>query len=285
MTGSNRRAPWIAGLLSLALTGLGHFYVGKAKRGVFFFLGLYILFALLLGLLVFTLNIYSLLLCVVLLAVYSILVIVDAMKIAKVQSASYSLKWYNRWYYYVALFVLIMTTFSAFDTTKWVKDNLFSSARGTTGSMEPTFLHGDLFFVNYFIYRVKKPQRGDVVVFRHPQATPPLHRFMKRLIGIEGDVIEIKNNHLFVNGIENREDYEKEKEVSGESRVVNENFGPVTVPPNSFFLLGDNRDDSYDSRHWGFVPEEDIIGKTTSIYWSWDKDKKTIRWDRIGKRF
>jgi len=163
--GNNRRNQWVAGLLSLPLMGLGHIYAGKAKRGLFVFLGLHVLFAFLLILFVFILNIYFLLISAAVFVTYFIFGVVDAVKIAKQHSTSYALKWYNRWYFYIALIMLTTIAQPPFDATvaaEWTKEYLFSTARGTTGSMQPTILPGDRFFVNHLIYRIKKPQHGDI---------------------------------------------------------------------------------------------------------------------------
>lgn len=175
-----------------------------------------------------------------------------------------------------------------------------------SGSMEKTLLIGDHILVNKFIYGVKipiiqktiipikDPQREDIIVFKYP--VDPEKDFIKRVIGVPGDIIEIRDKQVFVNGKafgkKNYENYNDPNELPAESSH-RDNYGPITVPPDSLFVMGDNRDNSYDSRFWGFVPLESVKGKAFLIYWSsvlprgwiWDWNWGTllIRWNRLGK--
>jgi len=166
-----------------------------------------------------------------------------------------------------------------------------------SGSMEPTLLIGDHILVNKFIYglsipfvekkalRFKKPDRGDVVVFIYP--VDPDKDFIKRVIAVGGATIALKDTKIFVNGapITDEHGHYSDKRViqqwsSGSNR---DNFGPVTVPPDSLFVLGDNRDRSYDSRLLGFVDINKVKGRAFLIYWSWESPFKNFRWKRIGR--
>ena len=163
-----------------------------------------------------------------------------------------------------------------------------------SGSMEPTLQIGDHILVNKFIYGVKipftsiqlfpleNPQRGDVLVFIYP--LDPSKDFIKRVVAVEGDTVKMVNKKLYINGIEVPDPhavYTEESALSGEVQK-RDNFGPVTVPKGALFVLGDNRDRSLDSRFWGFVPLEDVRGKAFIIYWSWDSQGTTVRWNRLG---
>lgn len=164
-----------------------------------------------------------------------------------------------------------------------------------SGSMIPTLLIGDHLLVNKFIYGVhppfsdkkvlvfEKPKRGDIIVFKYPE--DPSRDFIKRVIGIEGDTIEIKNKKVFVNGIELKEPYARYVDSYIHPRELDprDNFGPVKVPKGKLFVMGDNRDQSYDSRFWGFVDLKDVKGKAFIIYWSWDSESGKPRLERIGK--
>lgn len=166
-------------------------------------------------------------------------------------------------------------------------------------SMAPTLLVGDHLLVNKFIYGVKipllrrtiipvtDPKRGDIVVFIYPQDRSK--DFIKRVIGVGGDKIEIRNKKIWIN------DQPHEDAVGVYSDPIcypaivqpRDNFGPATVPRNSLFVMGDNRDQSLDSRFWGFVELKDVEGKAMIIYWSWNRDDqnnplKKIRWERLG---
>ena len=163
-----------------------------------------------------------------------------------------------------------------------------------SGSMEPTLVIGDHILVNKFIYGIKipftsirlfplyKPQREEVVVFIYP--LDPSKDFIKRVVAVEGDTVKIVNKKLFINGSEAANSYAvyKEDTVFPAEMQKRDNFGPVTVPPGSLFVMGDNRDRSLDSRFWGFVPLEDLRGKAFIIYWSWNSQETTVRWNRIG---
>jgi signal peptidase I len=164
-----------------------------------------------------------------------------------------------------------------------------------SGSMKETLLIGDHILVNKFLYGVKlpfvsttiiaykEPKRGDIVVFKFPE--DPDKDFIKRVVGVAGDVVEGRDKKIFVNHEPLNHDYGIHKD----SRIVpgniqpRDNFGPLVVPEKSLFVMGDNRDHSYDSRFWGFVNLKSVRGKAFLIYWSWDKSNFGVRWKRIGQ--
>ena len=180
-----------------------------------------------------------------------------------------------------------------------------------TGSMENTLLVGDFLLVNKFIYGAKipftdirlpafdEPKPNDIVVFKYPK--DPKLDYIKRCLAVGGQTVEIRNKVVYVDGKEiplppkgqhifsdirppGVQDYDNFPTGSGNR----DNYGPVKVPENHYFMLGDNRDNSQDSRYWGFLPKENIVGKPLIIYFSWDKTIplyrffKKIRWVRIG---
>lgn len=171
-----------------------------------------------------------------------------------------------------------------------------------SGSMIPTLKIGDHLLVNKFSYGLKlpftgtvvipwkDPQRGDVVVFRFPKDRSV--DYIKRVIGVPGDIVEIKNKRVFINGkaIEDSHAHFSSQLVISGKESPRDNYGPVTVPEGALLVLGDNRDNSYDGRFWGFVDQRDVLGKAFILYWSWDLDKplfsvdrlSSIRWGRIG---
>jgi signal peptidase I len=173
-----------------------------------------------------------------------------------------------------------------------------------SGSMLETLQIGDYLLVNKFVYGLRnpftnkvmvslgQPQRGDIVVFIFPQ--DPSKDFIKRIIGVAGDKIHIINKKLYVNDhlVETPQaifkDYhiidQNDAWISGGSEGSRrDNFGPITVGPGQVFVMGDNRDHSYDSRFWGTVPLDNVRGKAWIIYFSLDKNKFWPRWERIGK--
>jgi signal peptidase I len=169
-----------------------------------------------------------------------------------------------------------------------------------SGSMIPTLLVGDHILVNKFLlgtpvdipftninlFRMpglRAPERGDVIVFKYPE--DPRRDFIKRVIGVGGDVVMEKNKDVYVNGRRLVEPYVQhvDEEIKSGEYDRRDNFGPIVVPKGSVFVMGDNRDESYDSRFWGFVDDSVIKGKAIIIYWSWDKDASWVRFNRIGR--
>ncbi len=164
-----------------------------------------------------------------------------------------------------------------------------------SGSMIPTLLVGDHLFVNKFIYGVKipyfrktivpvtDPKREDVIVFIYPQDRSK--DFIKRVIGVAGDKIEMKNKKLFINGKAYADPYGvyDDPVILPADVQPRDNFGPVIVPEHALFVMGDNRDHSLDSRFWGFVDLKDVQGKAFILYWSWDREEKNVRWGRLAQ--
>ncbi len=163
-----------------------------------------------------------------------------------------------------------------------------------SGSMEDTLVIGDHLLVSKFIYGTKipfsdkriltfrEPSRGDVIVFEYPE--DPSKDFIKRVVGIPGDVVEGKDKKVYVNGkhYQNAHEVHKEKDIIPKEMNPRDSFGPITVPENSYFTMGDNRDRSYDSRFWKFVRRDQIKGLAFIKYWSWDREKMRPRFGSIG---
>jgi len=159
-----------------------------------------------------------------------------------------------------------------------------------SGSMKPTLLVGDFILVNKLVYRFSEPKRGDIVVFKYP--IDPNIDFIKRIVALPGEQVEVRNNQVFINGKPLPLIEVGRGEENGVRKVIYEevlpegikhkvqfyedfpfskrDFGPVVVPPNHYFVMGDNRDNSEDSRYWGFLPRENIVGKAFVIYFSGD---------------
>ncbi len=171
-----------------------------------------------------------------------------------------------------------------------------------SGSMLPTLLIGDHLLVNKFIYGIrvpfsgkvlvplKDPKSGDIIVFKFPKDRSI--DYIKRVVGIPGDKIEVKNKKVYRNGklAEDPFAHFTSTTILPGSVSPKDNFGPITVPEGKYFVMGDNRDNSSDSRFWGFVETNDVLGKAMIIYWSWDIDKpflsvdrfSSIRWGRLA---
>ncbi len=169
-----------------------------------------------------------------------------------------------------------------------------------TGSMEENLLIGDHLLVNKFVFgpTASRPERavlpvgtlarGDVVVFKYP--VEPDRDFIKRVIGLPGETIEVKEKKVYINGKPFEEPYvhflappvaqSELHEVT--SFDVRERYGPVTVPANQYFVMGDNRDNSQDSRYWGFLPRENVKGKALVIYWSYEAEREDYQDEGAG---
>jgi signal peptidase I len=167
-----------------------------------------------------------------------------------------------------------------------------------SGSMMDTLLVGDYILVNKFLYGpelpftdiqlpgLRDPARGDIMVFKYPQDEK--RDFIKRIVGVPGDTVQVRGGQVFVNGQPLDEPYVKAtggRPHLGGTPYCGYAYGcePTAVPRHSYFVMGDNRDNSQDSRYWGFVKRDKIKGKAFLIYWSWDGDKHWPRWLRLGR--
>jgi signal peptidase I len=166
-----------------------------------------------------------------------------------------------------------------------------------SSSMESTLLVGDFLFVNKFLYgaqipftdlrlpAVRQPQRGDIIVFKSPTDG---RDFIKRCIAVAGDTVELRRKTLYVNGVPREESYIQnlDTNVHSHSQGPRDNMGPIVVPEGHIFMLGDNRDNSHDSRFWGPLPTSSVRGKAMFIYFSIDTTRglfpPRLRVTRIG---
>jgi signal peptidase I len=156
-----------------------------------------------------------------------------------------------------------------------------------SGSMEDTLLIGDFLVANKFLYgarvpwtdyrlpAVRQPERGDIIVFRAPHVDKD---FIKRCVAVEGDTVQLSDNVLHVNGVPQKEDFTVFK---GGGMPPAANWGPKVVPPGHLFMLGDNRNQSQDSRYWGFLDKKRVRGRAMFLYFSWDKDRFLPRLGRL----
>ena len=303
------RKPLFALALSLFLIGLGQVYNGKLRKGILFFLISIIFPLLLLQLSVAIpdkmLIVFLLLSLLASLGIY-IWAALDAWKHAKRIGKNYTLKTYNKLYIYILL-IIVLNLFSFGPIIDWQKICFFALPyRMATGSMIPTVLPGDFIMTDRRIDHSAENhglKRGELVVFKYPESKEK--HFLKRVIGLPGDEIEIKGMELYVNGEkrtgeevsymqERRDEYIKERTVAFYEESASGTYVvfflegtarknlKVTVPEGNCFVLGDYRDNSRDSRHWGMVPLDDVIARAKLIYYSVNPESG-IRWGRIGK--
>lgn len=142
--------------------------------------------------------------------------------------------------------------------------------RVATASMMPTVQKDDFLMTDPEAYDDQAPQRGDLIVFEFPQDRTK--KFLMRVIAVEGERVEIKEKQIYIDGEPLQESYKVQQDIATEN--IRDNFGPTRIPSGHCFVLGDNRDNSYDGRYWGALPLANVEGKALYIYWS--KDKKKI---------
>jgi signal peptidase I len=275
------RRPWVAGLLSLVVPGLGQVYNGEPRKA-FIYLGLFVIGTPVLVVFALPLLVPGYL---VLVAIRLYLVF-DAVSVARKLRDNYAPKPYNTWYSYAgyAAGVLLFTSF--------IKAYVVQSYRMSADSMFPTLRAGEHVSVNNVTYGIRmplaesyllrfaKPKRGDVISFMFPEDRSK--DFLKRVIAVEGDLLEIRSRKIYIDGQVAEDPYAHfDDEAPRLKPHPGDNFGPAHIPPGHVFVLGDNRDKSYDSRFWGFLKLDDIKGKAFVIYWSWENG--AVRWDRMGR--
>jgi signal peptidase I len=172
-----------------------------------------------------------------------------------------------------------------------------------SGSMEKTLLIGDHILVSKFAYGThipneipflniklfddivlfsEVPEREDIIVFKFPK--DERRDFIKRVIGLPGDLLEVRQQKVYINGKIHEDTHARHTEpASGSTLVPRDDFGPVLVPEGHVFVMGDNRENSQDSRYWGFLNVEKVRGKALMIYWSWNRIENWVRFERFGK--
>lgn len=277
------RKAWLAGLLTFITIGLGHIYAGKAKRGLFFYFALQMVcYAPVFAIFLFAPGRVGLASASALFLGVHVFSIYDAMVEAKKGSDTYQPQKYNRWYIYLGCWfvsgLMIQPVVGAS-----IKYFLVQSYKMPSGSMMPAVKVGDYFFAKKELF-VSTIDRGDILVFPYPK--DPSKDFIKRVVGLGGESVEIKDKQVYINGNPLDEPYTifVDREILPSRFQPRDNFGPVTIPEGALFVMGDNRDESNDSRYFGFIQASEVKGKAYSIYWSWDKNDFGVRWERIGTR-
>ncbi len=283
MYGSRLRNPVTALLLSVC-PGLGQHYAGHMKRGILLYIALII--ASWLAAIAF-MSIRSKLsiifLCVPFAGVG--LIALDAWNCARRQPRDYRLQWFNRTWIYAAVFLTLLFTVNPL-MDFLVGRQIVRAFFMTSSSMQPTILDRDIVLVNKLAF----PKRGEIALIKFGDSKPSTKltkliddQFVKRVIAIPGDTLEIRNDVVWVNGQKIEEPYAHFNGVLRFSSAQGSNYGPKTIPPASYFVMGDNRNESIDSRILGLIKEEQIGGVVTKVFWSWNFDEGSIRWDRTAK--
>ena len=187
------------------------------------------------------------------------------------------LKWYNRWYVYVAVLAVFNLTLEPI--VLYGQHNLIRARtfKMSSSSMAPTLKAGDYLLAKLERYRDRVPTRGEIVIFPYPEDRSKI--FVHRIIGLPGEQFQIKDKVVFINGerLDDRWGHHLDTVTFPGKHGPRDNLGPTTIPDGAVLVLGDNRDYSADSRFWGFVDIKEIEGKALYIYWSADRS-------RIGNR-
>lgn len=165
-----------------------------------------------------------------------------------------------------------------------IRSFVVQAFRIPSGSMIPSLLIGDQILVDKVVYKFRKPQRGDIMVFKYPE--DETRDFIKRLIGLPGEKLEVRRRVVLINDVPlNDSSYAMHEGDSFMAIHPRDNFGPITIPPGKYFVMGDNRENSMDSRFWGLLDGNKITGRAFIIYWSRDISKSfplELRWNRFG---
>lgn len=256
------RKPILAFLLSLLTPGLGQIYNGQSRKGVSYLVGVF-LFYIVFSFLLFTF--YGMIFYLIIMIGVFLLILIDAVRGA-VKFKTIELKSYNKWYVYLIIFLL--SNVAIRPLLGWtIKNNIASAYKIPSSGMAPTLLVGDHLVADMRIYKSEKPKRGEIIIFEFPR--DPSKDFIKRVIGTEGEKVEVINNKIYIN--------DKLLDDAwghfSKDYPALDTFGPVVVPKDSLFVLGDNRNSSQDSRFWGFVGITKVKGKALFLYWAKNKSR------------
>ena len=283
-----KRRWWLAGLFSYLVPGLGQVYNGRAMRGLL----IYCLFSIW-GSLIFNIGLHAMrggfpgghtiafFIGLVVSLLIGLWIIVDAVRGALRSGPDFRLKPYNRWYLY--LIVIAISQGESYFLKNSVKDILVEPYKISTVSMSPTLEPGDLILCNRLYYAKHNVQRGDLIVFAYPkdERLP----YVKRVAALPGDTVIVTKHKVYVNGyrIDINGQVDSADSITEIPQNTEQNI-PVVVPRDHYYVLGDNRMNSLDSRHWGTIARHLIHGKTSIVYLSVKKQFPFIRHNRIGKR-
>ncbi len=296
------RRPWVAVLLTILTPGLGHLYAGYPAAGVIAYVAALMLMGLMIAAwLLMPIAPANILLGLIAFPVLYLAIPIHAAILARRGKTNYQLRPYNRWYVYLGVYAIVSLIVYP-QLQHRLKRNL--EAFHIPGpAMEPTLIVGDYLYVVKSAWANTPVRNDDPVVFYSVEE--PELKVVKRVVGLPGDTVAMENGKLIRNGQKLVEGYAAHRDpVRSEDQNQRakmrawqvlyttgidtvryqpdlQNWGPVVVPPDSFFGLGDNRDASYDSRYYGFIPLRNILGRPRIIYMSLDSGR--VQWPRIGQ--
>ncbi len=276
------RKPALALAMSIC-PGLGQHYAGFMLRGIVFYVTL-IIASWIAAIAFMSMKSKMSIVFLALPFIGAALIALDAYLCARKQPADYRLKWFNRpWIYGGAFVTLLVTVNPVMDF--FVGNNIVRAFYMASSSMEPTILARDIVLVNKLTF----PKRGQIALVTMgtgKQATRLTEiqddQMIKRIIAIPGDTLEIIDNVVWVNGQKIAEPYANFDGTLRFTNQQNTNYGPKAIPQGAYFVLGDNRNESIDSRMLGLLTEDRIGGTVTKVFWSWNFESGGIRWDRTA---
>jgi len=280
------RRPLVAVALSLC-PGLGQQYAGHLLRGI----ALYTTLIITSWLAAIAFMYVESRIGVVLLALPFVgfaAIALDAWRCAARQPREYRLRWYNRGWIYAGVAVTLMLTVNPL-MDRLVGSNIVRAYFVTSASMAPTVLHHDLLLIN----KLARPTRGDLVLLEFSEEAERQGRLssvigqqlLRRVIALPGDTVAVRDHAVLLNGEPVEEPYVQETSAEGFTLVGEAEgaFGPVEVPPGHLFVLADNRRFGMDSRLLGFIPQAQVAGVATKIFWSWNFADGGIKWSRTAR--
>lgn len=275
--------PWLAGLLQVVTPGLGNLYSGRPLHALTVQVavqGIVLLLALALLWLPWPVNF---LIPVAAAIVATIFVFFDGVRSARTPQPGLPLARHNRWHVYILVVAVLAVVVAPGQVLVGspTRAYVIQAFAADTRSMEPTVLLGDRVVVDKTAYALSEPKRGDIVFYRatdHPETI-----FMKRIVGMPGETIEIRNREVFINGKKIDEPYAQFLRPSTDGTFNGDSVASTVIPAGAYFLLGNNRDNSMDSRFMGPVQQQQLLGRAKTIYFSSDPASHKPRWNRIGK--
>jgi signal peptidase I len=275
--------PWLAGLLQIMAPGLGNLYSGRPLRGLILHVAvqcIVLFLALALLWLPWPLN---LLIPAAAAIVVTVFVVFDGVRCARAAGPDFPLARYKRWHVYILVFAVLAVVAAPEHVLVGspTRAYVIQAFPAHTPSMEPALMAGDHVVTDKSTYAFSEPKRGDIAVYRAMEFSQRIS--MGRIVGMPGETIEIRNRVVFVNGSKVDEPYVQFLRPPTGETLPGQSVAPTVIPADAYFLLGDNRENSMDSRFIGPVQRQQLLGKAKTIYFSSDPETHKPRWNRIGK--
>jgi signal peptidase I len=261
-------------ICSFCLPGLGHFTCGKIKKAIIVYIASQFLIVTAFFVFVKTELPYNLILFTIMILSIFLYAIIDSVHIAR--NPINTLKFNPLIGYFIIVAIL---SFQYKIASEAIRDYLIDSYEIASDTMYPTLLDGDVVLVEKQYYVDNCPKRGDIVLLQ--SSSDPSKKWVMRIAGLEGEKVEIKNTKVRINNLPYKEAIETvDDKMSHNIKYNTQNS--LMVPDNSYFVIDDNQANNTYSQFWGIVARKNANGKVAKIYWSWDRNKRKFRWDRIG---